>query len=129
MINFYTAQAFGGLIVFSLFALWNVRHYLLAGLYKILKMKPKSVKPEVIDETYIASTVFIIAGFGVFAFMLWMNISFWWACIYCAITLMFIIAAMRVASECGIIGFQNLAGGGAHFAGNVIGINNLGVTS
>jgi len=128
-INFYTAQSLGGLIVFSSFALWNVRHYLLAGVYKILRIKPKSVNAEIINETSFASNLFIISGLGIFSFMLWMNISFLWACVYCFITLMFIVASMRVASECGIIGFQNITGGGGHFISNVIGIKNLGLNS
>lgn len=128
-INFYNAQSFGGLIVFSGFALWNVRHYLLAGFYKITKMKPDSVKQEVLEENALASSVFIVASIGIYAFMLWMNISFVWATIYSFITLMFIVAAMRVASECGIIGFQNITGGGSHFVGNVIGIKNVGISS
>lgn len=128
-INFYTAQSLGGLIVFSGFALWNVRHYLLAGVYKAFGIKPSSVNVEIINETSLASNIFIVSGIGIFSFMLWMNISFWWAAIYCFVTLMFIVASMRVASECGIIGFQNITGGGGHFVSNVIGIKTLGINS
>lgn len=128
-ISFYNAQALGGVIVFSSFALWNVRHYMLAVVYKVLGLKPKSVSEEIVRENTLASGLFIIAGLGIFSFMLWLNISFWWAVVYCSMTLLFTITAMRVASECGIIGFQNLAAGGNHLAANVIGIKNLGVTS
>ncbi|PCJ52146.1 MAG: hypothetical protein COA79_24735 [Planctomycetota bacterium] len=126
---FYSAQAFGGLIVFSSFMLWNVRHYLFSAVYKILNIRPNKVSEEVISENYLASGLFIVSGIGVFSFMLWMNISFLWAVIYCFITLMFIVAAMRVASECGIIGFQNISASGSHFVRNALGIGNVGVAS
>lgn len=127
--NFFTAQAFGGLVIFSSLALWNVRHYIFSGIYKLSGWRPKGVKDEVVNETAIASIIFILSCISILFVMLWMNITLTLAIIYAFITLLFIVAAMRVASECGIIGFQNITAGGTHFVSNMVGIKNVGANS